>query len=666
MAGNARVTLTWSAVAGATSYRVFRTTNGTFTTTPIATVSTATYTNTGLVNGTAYSYLVTARDGAGDGPASAVVVATPAPAPAAPSTITAVGGDHQVTVSWSSVPTATGYNVYRSLTSGSYSSTPTATLLSGTTTFADTALENGPLYYYTVIATNGAGNSPRSSQASAYTEPPLLVVDAQTLAAFRLLRQATWGTRPDDVDHVKLIGRDAFIDEQFAAPASVYPDSLLTLTIDDAQQQVVRLALTGPDQLRQRVAWALHKIWVASAADPAAAAGMVAYQRLFLQYAFGNYRDLMQAVTLNPAMGHYLTMLNNRSQAVTGAPANENYARESMQLFTIGTTKLNADGSPVLGAGGVPVSAYTQDDVTALARIFTGWTFGDGNAATSPTGLATTNYNVPMEPVAAYHDTGAKTFLGVSFAAGASALDDLNHALDVLFSQSSMGPFVASQLIKELVTSNPSATYVQDVAAVFANNGSGVRGDLGAVVRAILVHPEAGAPGSNSGRLEEPLLFVTSLLRTLDAITPDLKLLVDRMTDMGEKVLYPPSVFSYFAPNFPVRGTVGGDGLPLSGPEFQILTSLTAVERANFVAQVLGGLFGDSVLFDNTPFTSRARDAAALVDYCNLVVMGGRMTAQERTEIIAAVRALAITSLTERSRTALYLTVVIAQSQVDR
>jgi uncharacterized protein (DUF1800 family) len=187
------------------------------------------------------------------------------------------------------------------------------------------------------------------------------------------------------------------------------------------------------------------------------------------------------------------------------------------------------------------------------------------------------------------------------------------------------------------------------------------------VVRAILMHPEASATGPSSGKFAEPVLFMTSLVRSLNAITPDLKLLVDRATEMGQKVLYPPSVFSYFAPGFPVRGTSGPDGVPLAGPEFQILTSVTTLERANFAAQVVGGLFGDTVLsVDNTPFTSRARDAAALVDYCNQLFMGGRMTSQERAEIIAAVRGISITSITERARTALYLTFVMAQSQVDR
>jgi uncharacterized protein (DUF1800 family) len=666
VAGSARVTLTWSAVAGATGYRVFRTTTGTFSSTPLTTVTTTSYTNTGLANGTAYSYRLAAQNSVGDGPFSATVSATPVAVPTAPSTISAVGGDRQATVSWSAVAVATSYRVYRSLISGTYSSTPTATVPAGSTTFVDTGLENGPQYFYTIIAANGSGSSARSAQASALTEAPLLVVDAQTTAAFRLLRQATFGPRPGDVDRVKLIGHGAFLDEQFAAPVSQYPDVLFTQTIEDAQQHFVRLALTAPDQLRQRVAWALHKIWVVSAADPGATPGIVAHQRLFVQHAFGNYRDLMRAVTLNPAMGRYLTMLNNRSQSVSGVPPNENYSREVMQLFTLGTTTLAPDGTPVIGPGGTPTASYTENDVTALARILTGWTYGDGDPSTLPPGLAAVNYNVPMEPVAAFHDRGAKTFLGTAFPEDASAVEDLDHALDVMFNHPNVGPFVAGQLIKQLVTSNPSPAYVRDVAAAFADNGAGVRGDLAAVVRAMLVHPEASATGPNVGKLAEPVLFLVSLMRSLNAITPDLRLLVDRMTAMGQRVFYPPSVFSYFSPVYSVRGTSGPGGVPLSGPEFQILTSLTIVERTNFIAQVLAGVFLDSIIFDPTPYVGRARDAAALVDHCNLQFMGGRMTSQQRTEIVAAVRALSIISITERARTALYLTLVIAHSQVDR
>jgi uncharacterized protein (DUF1800 family) len=207
---------------------------------------------------------------------------------------------------------------------------------------------------------------------------------------------------------------------------------------------------------------------------------------------------------------------------------------------------------------------------------------------------------------------------------------------------------------------------VAAIAGVFADNGGGVRGDLGAVVRAILLHPEASVATENSGKLAEPVLFIVSLLRGLAANVADHPFMSTNASDMGQKVFFPPSVFSYFSPGYRVRGTNPTGGLPLVGPEFQILTSVTALVRANFVGDLLARRFGDNVTVDYTPFTSRARDAAALVDYCNLLFMGGRMSPQERREIITAVRVSPIESLNERVRTALYLTLVLAQSQVDR
>jgi len=490
------------------------------------------------------------------------------------------------------------------------------------------------------------------------------MVDPETTAAFQLLRQATWGPKPQEVDLVRAGGRDAFIASQLSMPPSAYPDSLLSMPIEAAQEQMMANALTGPDQLRQRVAWALHKIWVVSANEVTSTQGIVTYHRLLLNSAFGNYRDLMRDVTLNPAMGRFLNMLNNRSQAVTGVPPNENYARELMQLFTIGIPTLNPDGSSVL-ENGQPVPAYTEKDVKELARILTGWTFGDGDPATAPRRLAAENYGVPMENVARYHDTGAKSFLGHEFPAGQTAAQDLTQALDILFNHPNVGPFVSRQLIQQLVTSNPSPAYVADIAAVFDNSG-GVRGDLAAVVRAILTHPEASSSTMTNGKLSEPALFVTTILRGLNATVTDHPFMSDRAEQMGQKVLYPPSVFSYFSPGYRVRGTNNGVGAPLVGPEFQILTSVTALERANFVGDLLGGSFGANVAFDLSPFSSLARDPGALVDYCNLLFMGGRMSPEERTEIMTAVRATPQTNVNERARTALYLTLVAAQSQIDR
>jgi uncharacterized protein (DUF1800 family) len=401
-----------------------------------------------------------------------------------------------------------------------------------------------------------------------------------------------------------------------------------------------------------------------SAIDVNSARAIVTYQRVLMNGAFGNYRDLMRNVTLNPAMGRYLNMLNNRSQASTGVPPNENYPRELMQLFTMGIPKLNLDGSIKRDGNGLEEKVYTEADVKELARIFTGWTFGDGNPLTVPTKLASENYRFPMEAVAKYHDVGAKTFLGHDFAANQTAQQDLDQALDVIFNHPNLGPFVGRQLILQLVTSNPSPGYVAAVAAAFNDNGAGVRGDLAAVVRAVLTHPEANASGPNTGKLSEPALFVVSQLRALNASVTDHPFMSDKAEEMGQKVFFPPSVFSYYSPGYRVRGTVGPAG-PLGGPEFQILTSVTALVRVNFVASLLGGYFGSDVTFDYGPFTSRAADPAALVDYCAELLMGTRISPEMRSEIIAAVRVSPATSTRERARTALYLTLVAAQTQVD-
>lgn len=660
--GNARIVLAWDPVPGATSYRVYRSTTGEFTRTPIATVTATSLTNTGLVNGTTYFYVVVARNTGGDSPFSPIVSAAPMAPPAPPAAVNATPGNARISLKWAASPGAAYYNLYRGTTPGGQGTTPYVSGLS-TTEFVDN-VPNGPLYYYRVTAVNLGGESARSTETNAAAEGVPLIVDDATKTAYRLLRQAAWGPRPGDVERVKQIGAAAFIDEQLAMGPSEYPDALLTQSLDVAQEHFMQLALTGPDQLRQRVAWALHKIWVVSAIEVPSTTAIVTYYRLMMNGALGNYRDLMEAVTLNPTMGRYLNMLNNRSQHATGVPPNENYARELMQLFTLGVALLNPDGTPVLDASGTPVPAYTEEDVSELARILTGWTFGDGNPATTPSNLARENYAVPMEAVPAFHDPTPKVFLGYTFPAHQSAMQDLEQALDILFNHPNVGPFVSRQLIQQLVTSNPSPQYVADVAAVF--NNPAARGDLRAVVRAILLHPEASAATTTSGKLSEPVLFVVSTLRALGATVADYPFMSVYAEAMGQKVFYPPSVFSYFSPGFRVRGTNTGSSPPLAGPEFQTLTSVTALERANYVGNLLAGRYGSAVTVDLTQFDARAADPEALVDYCNLVLAGGRMAPEERSVIVRAVRNSATTGTVERVRTAIYLSLVIASSQVDR
>jgi uncharacterized protein (DUF1800 family) len=524
--------------------------------------------------------------------------------------------------------------------------------------YVDTTVQNGTTYFYKVTALGSGGESARSAEASAMPTAPTPPPDPAALSAFRLLRQATWGPRPGDVERVAQGGAAAFLTEQFGAPISAYPDTLFSLSVEHAQEHFMQLAMSGPDQLRQRVAWALHKIWVVSAVEVNNAPAIVTYYRILMNGAFGNYRDLMRAMTLNPAMGRYLNMLNNRSQAVTGVPPNENYPRELLQLFTLGTARLGADGTPMT-SGGSPIPSYTETDVKELSRILTGWTFGDGSATTIPTRAGSENYRVPMEAVAAYHDSGPKTFLGVDFPAGQTAVQDLDQAMDVIFSHPNVAPFVSRQLIQQLVTSNPSPGYVAAVAAVFTGSG----GELAPVVNAILTHPEAGTSGATPGKLSEPVLYVTSMLRGLNAAVTDHPFMSDKVAAMGQRVFFPPSVFSYFSPSFRVAGT----GVPpLTGPEFQSLTSVTALERANFVAKLIGGGFGADVAIDYSPFTSLASDPGALVDACSQIFMGGRMSPEQRNEIVAAVMVTPASNALERTRTALYLTLVAAQAQVDR
>ena len=385
MAGNGQIQLSWNAVTGATDYRIFRTTDGTFGTTPIATVTTTTYLNTGLTNGTTYSYRVAAHNAGGDGPFSAVASTTPGAAPGVPANVSASAGNAMVTLSWTAVATASSYNVYRSTTTNGQAAPPLATNLNAPA-FVDSPVTNGVTYFYKVTAVNGFGESERSTEASASPmgtapppPPPPPSGDPALSSTFRFLRQATWGPRPGDIERVRSLGTDGFFAEQLGAPRSQYPAALFDQSVEAAQEQFMAFALTGQDQLRQRMAWALHKIWVVSAVEVSNTSAILTYHGLLSAGAFGNYRDLMRTITLNPAMGRYLNMLNNRAESVTGVPANENFARELMQLFTLGTARLAANGTPILDGTGAPVPTYTEADVKALARLLTGWTFGDGD-----------------------------------------------------------------------------------------------------------------------------------------------------------------------------------------------------------------------------------------------------------------------------------------------
>jgi uncharacterized protein (DUF1800 family) len=426
--------------------------------------------------------------------------------------------------------------------------------------------------------------------------------------AYRLLRQATFGPNDALVADVQARGITGWVDYHLnggPAPSS-YPNlpfvafSQPATCIDDhtklpsdpayscardnytlfpVQLAFLQNALNGQDQLRQRVAFALSQILVTSGVEINHAYGMTRYQQLFLDNAFGNYKDLLTAVTLSPVMGRYLDMANsNKPNAALGISANENYAREIMQLFSVGLYQLNADGTQKKDANGVPMPAYTQTTVENLARVFTGWTYASlgGGAATRNNG---TYYEFPMVAVESNHDTGTKTLIdGYTIPASQTSAKDLSDAIDHLFNHPNVGPFIGKQLIQKLVGGDPSPAYVARITAVFNDNGSGVRGDLKAVVRAILLDSEARGDIKTTtayGHLVEPVLFVTSMLRGLGG-TSDGVVYRTQLPNLGQNLFYSPTVFNYYSPDTQIsNGKVG--------PEFGILNSTTAFARTNFL-----------------------------------------------------------------------------------
>ncbi|MBK9166143.1 MAG: DUF1800 family protein [Bryobacterales bacterium] len=490
---------------------------------------------------------------------------------------------------------------------------------------------------------------------------PARIVLTRTQAS-RFLEQAAWGATPELLARVQQVGREAFLAEQLAAPPSDYPDAQPNMGLSAVQRRFFSNAMTAPDQLRQRMAFALGQILVVSGVKTGSMEQMVPYQRILLRHAFGNFLDLLRDVTLSPAMGHFLDMVNNEKEnpAKNLAP-NENYARELLQLFTIGLHQLNADGTTVRDAAGNPVSAYTEETVKEFTKAFTGWTYAPRPGAASKW-RNPSYFAAPMEPFETHHDTSAKALLnGVTLPAGQLARADLEAALRNIFEHPNVGPFISLRLIQHLVKSNPSPAYVARISAVFANNGSGVRGDLAAVARAILLDAEARPAGRSgqlpdAGQLREPVRLVLTLLRALDTRMIDEPSLASWADQMGQRLFYAPSVFNYYSPFYRIPGSGAG------GPEFQILTPATAVNRANFAHRAVRNSLGGTVAVDITPFQLLASDPEALVEAVNHALLGGTMSSQLRQSILRAVGAT--TDLRTRARNALYLGAVSAEFQV--
>jgi uncharacterized protein (DUF1800 family) len=489
-------------------------------------------------------------------------------------------------------------------------------------------------FHYPLAALALFTAAPAFSQTAKMAHPPHTERKEPARMAARILDQATWGPTPAAIEQLQTMGFDAWLAQQFSLNTSDLPDQpILTSTgtnnnnLAPVQAAFFANALTGQDQLRQRVAFALSEIWVVSDISVPRAYAFPPYWRVLRDNAFGNYRDIIKAVTLNPAMGTYLDMANNnKANPANGTAANENYARELMQLFTIGLTELNMDGSPVL-SGGVPVPTYTNAMVTNVAKVVTGWTYPAApGVATHPNNPA--YYFGPMVAYEANHDTTAKSiFGGITIPAGQTAEADLSSLLDALMAQPTMAPFISQQLIQHLVTSNPSPAYIRRVATVFANDGTGTSGNMKAVITAILTDPEARAAddekapvNASFGHMREPVLFMANVLRGLNGTVGASSAIYNQATQMGQQLFYSPSVFSYFSPQY-----VTEKGL--LGPEFEIYSTQTAANRADIVNTVLYGTLDKSTTVNLTPFVNLAGNLGEMIDYIGYVFLHDGMSA---------------------------------------
>lgn len=518
--------------------------------------------------------------------------------------------------------------------------------------------------------------------------------------AVRFLMQTTFGATSADIADLQKKGYLAWLDEQMLLP----PTPQRAYTMDDfaafnlggqgtpvngvypypggvhRQAAWWKIALTTPDQLRQRVAFALSEIFVVSDQDPNLNTwqeGMADYYDVLVKNAFGNFRTLLEDVTLHPVMGVYLSALRNGRGAVDPngflltAP-NENYAREIMQLFTIGLNELNPDGTLRIDSSGQPVPTYDQDTIVETAKVFTGWAFysTDGNRGFRTTGGdQPRDWTTPMMLYPEYHDDSAKTIVGGKvLPAGQGGKKDLQDTLDALFNHPNTGPFLARQLIQRLVSSNPSPGYVYRVAQAFANNGSGVRGDLGAVVRAILLDSEArssaliNSPGH--GRLREPLLRATACLRAFGARSDSGRYNIDAYPAFLQAPLRAPTVFNFFQPDFVRPGGLAAAGL--FSPEYQILNDTSAITGANFYDFYINNLRPALPSMENREvvylqlenYLPLARLPQELVGQLNLILTANALSKTATDIIIGALNSLpAEADDPQRVRLAIYLVV---------
>jgi len=502
---------------------------------------------------------------------------------------------------------------------------------------------------------------PGSADSNALAEQVSAQQDQVSAAiASRFLEQASWGPTPTTIAQVQQSGLQGYLTQQFSAPVSTYKTPGPNDGLNVVQNQLFVNATQGQDQLRQRVSFALNEIMVISGLKIGDPTAFSLWMNMLQNDAFGNFSTLLNDVTLSPAMGYYLDMGNN--DGCSSCRPNENYARESMQLFSIGLVMLNPDGTPQLDGSGNPIPTYTQNTIDGFAGVYTGWSYppSPGNTAQFYAGPY---YSGPMLPYDSHHNKSSKLLLnGVTLPAGGTIQSDLSAALQNVFNHPNVGPFISQQLIQKLVTSNPSPAYVSRVTQVFDDNGSGVRGDMKAVVSAILLDPEArrgddpSRVQASDGHLREPVLHIAAVLRALGATTDGANLNYYAQ-NMAQQPFMSSSVFNFYPPNYQIPGT------QLLGPEFKIFNSSTDIARINFVNDLIYGSVSSTTTIDISAYVAAAGDVGKLLDMVSLNLMHDQMSDAMRGTLTTTLSS--ISSNQRRAMAALYLTAGSSQFQVE-